>query len=101
MAGVICSPDECAWLATRQGDGLPWDRLFFCAKESAYKCVFPSTHHFLEFRDLKVAFDSERNSFDVRLPSQFGTPSHLSGRYSMQDDVMLAGSTWMEGPACP
>jgi 4'-phosphopantetheinyl transferase EntD len=101
LAGVICSADECAWLATRQGDGPPWDRLFFCAKESAYKCLFPTTHRFLEFRDMKVTFDPERGSFEVRLPSLFGSPSHLRGRYAIWDDVLLAATTWMEGPACP
>ena len=101
LAGVICSPDECAWLVSRLGDGVPWDRLFFCAKESAYKCLFPTTHRFLEFRDMKVQFDSEQGSFEARLPSLVGSPSRLHGRYTIRDDVMLAATTWMEGPGCP
>jgi 4'-phosphopantetheinyl transferase EntD len=95
LAGVICTANECAWLATRQGDGMRWDRLFFCAKESAYKCLFPTTHRFLEFRDLGVRFNPEHGAFDVTLPNLFGSPSHLLGRYTVRDDVLLAG-TWME-----
>jgi len=41
---VICTANECGWLASRQGDGMPWDRLFFCAKESAISaCSRPRT----------------------------------------------------------
>jgi 4'-phosphopantetheinyl transferase EntD len=101
LAGVICTANECTWLAGRQGDDTPWDRLFFCAKESAYKCLFPTTHRFLEFRDLGVRFDPEHGSFDVVLPSLYGSPSHLHGRYAIQDDVLLAATTWMEEPTRP
>lgn len=101
LTGVICTANECVWLASRHGDGMPWDRLFFCAKESAYKCLFPTTHRFLEFRDIAVRFDPEHGSFDVTLPSLYDSPSHMHGRYSIRDDVLLAASTWMEEPACP
>jgi 4'-phosphopantetheinyl transferase EntD len=101
LAGVICSEDEVAWMAKQRGHGMPWDRLFFCAKESAYKCLFPTTHRFLEFRDIQVQFNPENGSFDVTMPSLFASPSHLSGRYATRDNVLLAATTWMEGAACP
>jgi len=101
LTGVVCTAEECAWLASRQGDGVPWDRLFFCAKESAYKCLFPTTHRFLEFRDVGVRFDPENGSFDARLPSLYGSPSHLIGRYAIRDVILLAATTWLEGHECP
>ena len=101
LAGVVCSADECAWMAGQQGDGVPWDRLFFCAKESAYKCLFPSTHRFLEFRDMAVRFDPERGWFDVALPPLYGSPSHLTGRYSIRGDILLTATTWIDGSSCP
>jgi 4'-phosphopantetheinyl transferase EntD len=101
LARVVCSADECAWLASQRGDGVPWDRLFLCTKESAYKCLFPATHRFLELRDMGVRFDPEHGSFDVTLPSLYGSPSRLPGRYSMRGDVLLAATTWIEGSACP
>ncbi|HZM16281.1 MAG TPA: 4'-phosphopantetheinyl transferase superfamily protein [Candidatus Krumholzibacteria bacterium] len=33
---------------------LHWDRIFFCAKESAYKTWFPLTRRWLDFADLSV-----------------------------------------------
>jgi 4'-phosphopantetheinyl transferase EntD len=101
LTGVVCSAEECEWLASRQGDGLPWDRLFFCAKKSAYKCLFPTTHRFLEFRDMGVSFAAERGSFDVKLPSLYGSPSHLLGRYLIRDDLVLSATTWIEELARP
>ena len=101
LTGVVCGEDEVAWLANQPDDRMPWERLFFCAKESAYKCLFPTTHRFLEFRDVQVQFDPANGSFEVTLPSLFGSPSHLSGRYAIRDDVLLAATTWMEGSACP
>ncbi len=101
LTGVVCSEKECTWLASRQGDGMPWDRLFFCAKESVYKCLFPTTHRFFEFRDMGVQFDPEHGSFDVMLPSLYDSPSHLSGRYAIRDGMLLIATTWMEENACP
>ncbi len=101
LTGVVCSGEECTWLASRQSDGMPWDRLFFCAKKSAYKCLFPTKHRFLEFRDIGARFDPEHGSFDVALPSRYGSPSHLSGRYAIRDGMVLSATTWMEEPACP
>ena len=101
LTGMVCTEEECAWMASRQGDGVPWDRLFFCAKESAYKCLFPATHKFLEFRDVGVRFDPGHGSFDARPPSLYGSPSHLLGRYAIRDGILLTATTWMEGPSCP
>jgi Phosphopantetheinyl transferase component of siderophore synthetase len=101
LVGVVCSAQECEWLASRQGDGLPWDRLLFCAKRSAHKCLFPTTHRFLEFRDMGVLFDAEQGSFDVTLPSLYGSPSHLLGRYLIRNGLVLSATTWMDEPACP
>jgi len=101
LMGVVCSATECTWLANRQGDHLPWDRLLFCAKESAYKCLFPTTHRFLEFRDMGLRFDADHASFDVTLPSLYGSPSHLFGRYLMRDGLVLAATTWKDESACP
>ena len=98
--GVVCSARECTWLASRQGDPLPWDRLFFCAKESAYKCLFPTTHRFLEFRDMGVLFDADQGSFDVTPPSLYGSPSHLFGRYLIRDGLVLTATTWTDESAC-
>jgi len=101
LAEVVCSAEECTWLASRQGDGVPWNRLFFCAKESAYKCLFPATHSLLEFREVGVRFNPKLGSFDVTLPSLRDLPARLLGRFAIRDEILLAATTWIESPACP
>jgi 4'-phosphopantetheinyl transferase EntD len=102
LTDLVCSAEESAWLASRRGDGVVWDRLFFCAKESAYKCLFPATHQFLEFRDVGVKFHPEVSSFDLSLPDLDAVkPQAITGRYAIRDGLVLAAATWREGPACP
>jgi len=102
LRGLVCSAEERAWLVARQNDGVVWDRLFFCAKESAYKSIFPETHQFLEFRDVTVQFHPEYGSFEVTLPNLGAIGSRaLMGRYAIRKDILLAATTWMEAPACP
>lgn len=102
LPGLVCSPEERAWLNNHRQDGVPWDRLFFCAKESVYKALFPATHRFLEFRDMGVRIDPERHSFQVSIAEAPELRAQtVTGRYLLQDDIMLTAATWWEGPACP
>ncbi|NNG97962.1 4'-phosphopantetheinyl transferase family protein [Gordonia araii] len=38
-------------------DGLHWDRLLFCAKETTYKAWFPLTRRWLGFEDAHITFE--------------------------------------------
>ncbi|MFT3899834.1 MAG: 4'-phosphopantetheinyl transferase superfamily protein [Gordonia sp. (in: high G+C Gram-positive bacteria)] len=40
-------------------DGLHWDRLLFCAKETTYKAWFPLTHRWLGFEDAHITFEQQ------------------------------------------
>jgi 4'-phosphopantetheinyl transferase EntD len=40
-----------------------WERLFFCAKEAVYKCIFPVTGEELDFQDVEIRIDLARGSF--------------------------------------
>ncbi|GAA1072820.1 4'-phosphopantetheinyl transferase [Tsukamurella spumae] len=44
-------------LASREEDGLHWDRLLFCAKEATYKAWNPITGRWLGFEDAEIGFD--------------------------------------------
>jgi 4'-phosphopantetheinyl transferase EntD len=102
LPGLVCSADECAWLKSHHLRDVPWDRLFFSAKESVYKALFPTTHRYLEFRDVGICFDSSSQSFEVSLPSLPALRPHaLVGRYQIHEDIMLAAVTWLEEPPCP
>jgi 4'-phosphopantetheinyl transferase EntD len=102
LTGLVCSSEECAWLNNHRHTGVPWDRLFFCAKESAYKALFPATHRFLEFRDVGIRFDPEHRSFEVSVSDVPALrPQTVAGRYLIHDDILLTAATWFEEPACP
>jgi 4'-phosphopantetheinyl transferase EntD len=102
LPGLVCSPEESAWLDNHRHDGVPWDRLFFCAKESVYKALFPTTHRFFEFRDLGIRFDPERYSFEVTVPDMPAVRHQtVVGRTLIHEDIMLAAATWLEEPLCP
>jgi 4'-phosphopantetheinyl transferase EntD len=78
----------------------PWsDRLVFCAKEAAYKALFPVTRQLLDFRDVEVEVDPSRGSFraTVRprgLPAGVGPV--LDSRFIVMDDLI---ATAVEVPA--
>jgi 4'-phosphopantetheinyl transferase EntD len=96
---LICSSEEHAWLGKHHHDGVPWDRLFFCAKESVYKALFPATHCFLEIRDVGIRFDPEGHRFEASVPDlPMRSPHTVVGRYLIRDDIMLATATWLKEP---
>ena len=54
VARRISTDAEFARLAALDGDGTPWGRVLFSAKESIYKAWYPLTHVGLGFRDVDV-----------------------------------------------
>ena len=101
LTGLVCSPEESAWLDTHRHEGVPWDRLFFCAKESVYKALFPATHRFLEFRDVSIELYPESGSFEVSVPDLAAVrPQTLIGRFAAPDGILLAAATWLEDASC-
>ena len=77
----ICTPDELGWLhehnaAARLGTVL------FSAKETAYKAVHPFIRTVLEFSDVELRIDAERQVFSCQVlhPAGAALPE-LSGHY--------------------
>ncbi|MBT2118876.1 4'-phosphopantetheinyl transferase superfamily protein [Dyella sp. LX-66] len=57
---LVCRPNELEhFQALPPVDGVDWPKLAFSAKESFYKCYYPGTRSFLEFRDVSVVFSVE------------------------------------------
>jgi 4'-phosphopantetheinyl transferase EntD len=50
----------------RQAPAVPWDRLLFSAKESAYKAWFPLTGRWLDFTEAEVDFSEAEVDFAAR-----------------------------------
>jgi 4'-phosphopantetheinyl transferase EntD len=54
---LVCRPNELEHFHSLPLiDGVDWPKLAFSAKESFYKCYYPSVRSFLDFRDVSVFF---------------------------------------------
>ncbi len=64
LLGRICSPAELARLQSGPDSALR-AKLVFSAKESVYKCLWPSTRQFLEFSDVEIVLEDSDEKFRV------------------------------------
>lgn len=92
---------EREWLRVAE-PGLPWDVLFFSAKESVYKAWLPLTRRWLGFQDVRITFEVAARTFHADLLSEpeagaFGA-RRLFGRFHADADRIL---TTVVVPAVP
>lgn len=66
------------------------DRLVFCAKEAAYKALYPSLRRFLDFPDLRVGLRSDGTFVVTPTRSLAGVNAPLRGRYRVAGGYMAA-----------
>ncbi len=90
----VARPEELEWMATRDGDGVHWDRVVFSAKESVYKAWYPLAHRWLGFEDATLTFAPERGTFAASLlvpgPVIGDQPLRgFTGRYLVRDGLVL------------
>ncbi len=94
----IARPEEVEWMATRDGDGVCWDRVVFSAKESVYKAWYPLAHRWLGFEDATLTFTPDAGTFAVSLlvpgPVIGDQPLRgFTGRYLVRDGLVLTAIT--------
>ena len=68
-------------------------KLFFCAKEAAYKCQFPLSRRFLEFHDFSIQLDERAQRFSAtfeRDAPPFAVGSRLNGRFVRTAELLAA-----------
>lgn len=71
---TILTPEEFAWIGRRpSADRGRLVTLLFSAKESVYKCVHPYLHRMLEFSDVSIQMDPDRQEFGASLGSAVQT----------------------------
>ena len=92
----VALPAEIAQLESF-GNGLHWDRLLFCAKESTYKAWFPMTRRWLGFEDAEITIDPA-GTFTTRLlvpgSRDNGRPlTGFEGRWLVRDGLVLTAIT--------
>ncbi|MFT5287743.1 MAG: 4'-phosphopantetheinyl transferase EntD, partial [Planctomycetota bacterium] len=69
----ICSAREIAWIeeqTTSPDERGRLAKLFFSAKEAFYKSQYPLTGRFLEFQDVELSINLERQSFTALVRSE-------------------------------
>lgn len=66
----VTRPEERAWIESRAGDSIFWDRLFFSAKESVFKAWFPLMGRWLAFDDASLEIDVEAGTFRASLVTE-------------------------------
>jgi 4'-phosphopantetheinyl transferase EntD len=100
VAGKVLQPAERRWLArTGDRDGVCWDRLLFCAKESVYKAWAPLTGSaWLGFLDATVTVLPDEGRFRAVLhvppPLVDGVPrAGFTGRFLVLPDLLLTAIT--------
>lgn len=72
----ICTPVELDWIRLQpEPQRGRWARIFFCAKEAAYKYQQPLTLGFLGFQDLTLGMDPQTKSFSMQLEGRFSNRS--------------------------
>ncbi len=90
----VCVDSELEWLEslpTKQANRAL--RIIFSAKESIFKCLYPSTKTYLTFKDAEVSVNETEKNFSFTLVKslpgiiQQGFPHH--GRYSEIDKMLL------------
>jgi 4'-phosphopantetheinyl transferase EntD len=71
-------------------------KLFFSAKECAYKCQYPLSRQFLEFHDVEVTISVERSELSAVLLRDAGPLRRgavFVGRYARRDGLIATGIT--------
>lgn len=94
---LICTDREQKWLDTQPlSDRYRFAKLIFCAKESAYKCQYPLSKTYVDFRQAEISLDLNSQSFRVVITKDLGPrlPSNLSitGRFHWRRSLVMASA---------
>lgn len=95
----VCTENEKTWVRSMKQNGslVPWSKLIFSAKESAYKCIYPLVKKFIDFREAEIVFYPSSSSFKIRLLSNCSRLSYfvfsrVEGRFIITDKYILTVS---------
>jgi len=88
---LICRDPEQFWLQ-QTDDRLRFAKLIFSAKESIFKCIWPTIRHFVDFQDIGIKIDIGANTFKPvewadNLPASI--IGSITGRYRLRDEWIM------------
>ncbi len=94
QVALICQPAERDWLR-RHADQPELAKLLFSAKESLYKCLWPSVRQFIDFSAIGIRIDTDTGAFAVETwdPALPGALlRRIAGRYLLRDGWILSAA---------
>jgi len=91
LVPMICRVEEQRYLASSDAR-LRAAKLIFSAKESIFKCIWPSVRRFVDFQEVSVQLDLDRNAFaasarSTELPADL--LERLRGRIGRADGLLV------------
>ena len=106
LVELICSPWERDWIhMDAPRDSTIWSKLFFSAKEAAYKCLSSFCERPLGFHDLEIAVQPSEGRFAIRLSSDAPVAGvadrELEGRFTTSSLHVFTGVLWRAQPCLP
>ncbi len=94
----ICQNDEWQWVQTLPDEERQkYLALIFSAKECFYKCQFPLTQNWLNFKDVLISIDPTIYAFKATItnPSKNTLKEHLhfNGKFIFENDLVITAMT--------
>ena len=91
ILGTVLNPDEQRWINQQPNPGL-LARLFFSAKECAYKAQYPLSGQLFGFDTIAITANPPQGVFEARFTrpvAPFARDARLSGRLSITDQLIV------------
>jgi len=91
LLNVVCRPEELLWLNTSASNQI-LDKLFFSAKESLFKCVWPTVHRFIDFQEIEINLDLANNSYTATSHSSElagALINRIRGKYLQNEELII------------
>ena len=94
---MICCDSELRWIeAHPPAVHGQLAKLVFSAKEAFYKCQYPLTKTFLEFRDVELQFDEANGEFHVQavrgIDPEIVSACDVQGRYQLSSELVVTAT---------
>lgn len=91
LVNLVCTPSEMEFLSHRSDPVRgKLAKLFFSAKESVYKCIFPVFGEQLEFEAVEIALNIDARTFQATVTTDaHGTVENINGHFASSDHLLL------------
>ena len=91
LLNIVCRPEELLWLERAESNCV-LDKLFFSAKESLFKCVWPTVRRFIDFQEIEIDLNLTTGTYTaVSHNSELSDAiiSRLRGNFRQSDKLII------------